>query len=153
MSSDIPLVDLASQQRSLAPELLDTFASLIERTDWIMGDALERFEREFAEYCEADHVVGTDSGMSALELALRAAGIGPGDEVITAANTFVATALAISHAGARPVLVDVDEEIYTMSPRLLEEAISDRTRAIVPVHLYGHPADMAAIARSPRSTA
>ena len=145
MSSDLPLVDLASQQRSLAPELLDTFASLIERTDWIMGDALERFEREFAEYCEADYVVGTDSGMSALELALRAAGIGPGDEVITAANTFVATALAISHAGARPVLVDVDEETYTMSPRLLEEAISERTKAIVPVHLYGHPSDMAAI--------
>jgi dTDP-4-amino-4,6-dideoxygalactose transaminase len=145
VNSNLPLVDLASQQRSLAPELLDTFASLLDRTDWIMGDALERFEREFAEYCEADHVVGTDSGMSALELALRAAGIGPGDEVITAANTFVATALAISHAGARPVLVDVDAETYTMSPRLLEEAIGDRTRAILPVHLYGHPADMAAI--------
>ena len=145
MSSSLPLVDLAGQQKMLAPELLDMFASLIERTDWILGDELELFEREFADYCETRHAVGTDSGMSALELALRAAGIGRGDEVITAANTFVATALAISHSGARPVPVDTDEKTYTMSPPLLEEAITERTKAIVPVHLYGHPANMRAI--------
>jgi dTDP-4-amino-4,6-dideoxygalactose transaminase len=145
VNSSLPLVDLASQQKMLAPELLATFASLIERTDWILGDELELFEREFADYCETRHAVGTDSGMSALELALRATGIGPGDEVITAANTFVATALAISHSGARPVLVDTDEQTYTMSPPLLEEAITERTKAVVPVHLYGHPADMRAI--------
>jgi dTDP-4-amino-4,6-dideoxygalactose transaminase len=145
VSSSLPLVDLAPQQRTLAPELLNTFAALMERTDWIMGEELELFEREFADYCEARHAVGTDSGLSALELALRAAGIGAGDEVITVANTFVATALAISHAGARPVLVDVDEETHTMDPRLLEGAITERTKAVVPVHLYGHPADMVGI--------
>jgi dTDP-4-amino-4,6-dideoxygalactose transaminase len=110
-----------------------------------MGDELELFEREFADYCETRYAVGTDSGMSALELALRAAGIRAGDEVITAANTFVATALAISHSGGRPVLVDVDEQTYTMSPRLFEQAITERTKAVVPVHLFGHPADMEAI--------
>jgi dTDP-4-amino-4,6-dideoxygalactose transaminase len=142
---NLPLVDLATQQKGLRPELLDAFTGMLERTDWVLGDEVRAFEREFADYCEVRHAVGTDSGMSALELALRASGVGPGDEVITAANTFVATALAISHAGARPVLVDVDADTYTMNPRQLEQAITARTKALMPVHLYGHPADMSSI--------
>src|SRR5690606_9234350 len=100
------------------------------------------FESEFAAYCEVDHAVGVDSGTSALELALRAFNIGPGDEVITQANTFVATAFAISFTGATPVLVDVDADTYNIDPALLEQAITPRTKAIMPVHLYGQPADM-----------
>jgi dTDP-4-amino-4,6-dideoxygalactose transaminase len=142
---NLPLVDLDAQQKELAPELLSILTSRLERTDWILGDELDAFESEFAEYCEARHAIGLDSGMSALELALRAFGVGPGDEVITAANSFIATALAISHAGARPVLVDIDPETYNMSPALLERAITKRTKAVIPVHLYGQPADMAGI--------
>jgi dTDP-4-amino-4,6-dideoxygalactose transaminase len=139
------LVDLEAQQRTLAPELGPRLAGMLERTDWILGDEVEAFEREFADYCESRFAIGTDSGMSALELTLRAMGIGVGDEVITAANTFIATALAISHTGAKPVLVDVEPETHTLSPPLVERAITRRTKAIVPVHLYGHPAEMEAI--------
>ncbi len=141
----IPLVDLAEQQRELQPELDAVLRGMLQRTDWVLGDELEQFEREFAAYCGAGHAVGTDSGLSALELLLRAYGIGPGDEVVTAANTFVATVLAISHAGATPVLADVDPRTFTLDPAALEDAIGERTRAIVPVHLYGQPAHMAAI--------
>ncbi len=141
----LPLVDLGAQQKALADELVPKLTALLDRTDWILGEELSAFECEFADFCGTRYAIGTDSGMSALELALRAFGVGPGDEVITAANTFVATALAVSHTGARPVLVDVDPDTYTMSPPLVEEAITRRTRAIIPVHLYGHPVEMAPI--------
>jgi dTDP-4-amino-4,6-dideoxygalactose transaminase len=141
----VPFVDLGAQQRALATELVPVLGTMLERTDWILGGDLEAFEREFADYCEADHAVGTDSGLSALELILRAAGIGAGDEVITAANTFIATALAISHAGAAPVLVDVDPRTHTVDPDEVARAVGPRTTAIVAVHLYGQPADMDAI--------
>ena len=118
---------------------------MFERTDWVLGRELELFEHEFAHYCGVGHAVGTDSGLSALELIMRAAGIGPGDEVITAANTFIATVLAISHAGAWPVLVDIDPRTDNLDPALLEHAITPRTKAVIPVHLYGHPAEMDAI--------
>src|SRR5262245_20171550 len=139
------LVDLEAQQEALAPELAPRLAGMLERTDWILGDEVDAFEREFADYCESRFAIGTDSGMSALELALPAMGIGVGDALITAANTFIATALAISHTGARPVLVDVELKTHAMSPPLVERAITRRTKAIVPVHLYGHPAEMEAI--------
>jgi dTDP-4-amino-4,6-dideoxygalactose transaminase len=103
---------------------------------------LRLFEEEFAAFCEAQYAIGVDSGTSALELALRAYDIGPGDEVITAANSFIASALAVSHAGATPVLVDVDPATYTIDVSAIHKAITTRTRAIIPVHLYGHPADM-----------
>jgi dTDP-4-amino-4,6-dideoxygalactose transaminase len=141
----VRLVDLEAQQRTLAPELGPRLAGMLKRTDWILGDEVEAFEREFADYCQTRFAIGTDSGMSALELTLRAMGIGAGDEVITAANTFIATALAISHAGAKPVLVDVEPETYALNPPLVERAVTSRTKAIVPVHLYGHPAEMDAI--------
>src|SRR3954454_3508319 len=112
-----------------------------------MGAELAAFEGEFAQLCEAEHAVGTDSGLSALELILRAAGIGPGDEVITSANTFIATVLAISHAGASPVLVDVDPQTANIDPAAVQDAVGPRTRAIIAVHLYGQPADMDAVRR------
>jgi dTDP-4-amino-4,6-dideoxygalactose transaminase len=118
---------------------------MAERTDWVLGADVEAFEAEFAMYCGTRHAVGTDCGLSALELILRGYGIGTGDEVITAANTFIATVLAISHAGATPVLVDVDPVTRNIDPEQVERAITPRTRAIMPVHLYGRPAAMDAI--------
>jgi dTDP-4-amino-4,6-dideoxygalactose transaminase len=141
----VPFVDLGAQQRSLARELEPFLHGLCERTDWILGEEVEAFETAFSDYCEAGHAVGTDSGLSALELILRAAGVGPGDEVITAANTFIATALAITHAGATPVLADVDPKTGNLDPSQFERAITPRTAAVVPVHLYGRPAEMDAI--------
>jgi dTDP-4-amino-4,6-dideoxygalactose transaminase len=114
----------------------------MSRGDFVLGQAVADFEKAFAAYCEADYCVGVDSGYSALELIVRAFDIGPGDEVITAANTFIATTLAISNTGARVVLVDCDPQTYNIDPALIEAAITPRTRAIMPVHLYGQPADM-----------
>lgn len=138
----VPFVDLVTQHAELQAEIEEAAASVMRRASFILGPDVSGFEEEFATYCGADHAIGVDSGTSALELILRAYEIGPGDEVITVANTFVATALAIAFTGATPVLVDIDPETYTMDPALLEEAITPRTRAIMPVHLYGQPADM-----------
>jgi dTDP-4-amino-4,6-dideoxygalactose transaminase len=140
-----PFVDLAAQRAACGDALERAWTAVFERGDYVLGSEVRQFEEEFAEYCGVRHAVGVDSGTSALELALRAHGIGPGDEVITVANTFVATAFAISHAGATPVLVDADPATYNLDPSALWEAIGPRTRAIIPVHLYGHPADMTAI--------
>ncbi|MBI2822294.1 MAG: DegT/DnrJ/EryC1/StrS family aminotransferase [Acidobacteria bacterium] len=142
----IPFVDLKSQTGSLTEEILQAIGGVLRRADFVLGEEVALFEKDFADYCGVEHAVGVDSGISALELGLRALGIKPGDEVITVANTFIATASAISFAGARPVLVDVDPESYNMGLQTLEGAITERTRAIVPVHLYGQPADMDGIA-------
>ena len=123
-------------------EMHAAVAAVIDRGDYILGEAVSLFEREFAEYCGSRFSLGVDSGTSALELALRAVGVGSGDEVVLPANTFVATALAVHHAGATPVLVDVDRETYNMDPALLARAVTPRTKAVVPVHLYGQPAAM-----------
>jgi len=139
---NVPFVDLRAQYMSLASEVQQAISAVLERGDFILGKEISLFEEEFAAYCGVKHAIGVDSGTSALELALRAYGIGPGDEVITAANTFIATAFAVSYTGATPVLVDVDPQTYTIDVSLLENAITDRTRAIIPVYLYGHPADM-----------
>ncbi len=141
----IPFVDLRAQYASLAPEVQRAISDVFERGDFVLGEAVALFEGEFAAYCEAEHAVGVDSGTSALELALRALGIGPGDEVITVANTFVATASAISCTGARPVFVDINPATYNMDVSRIEEAVTTRTTAIIPVHLYGQPADMDSI--------
>jgi len=138
----VPFVDLPAQYPAIGPEISEAVAKVIHDADFILGRDVGLFEKEFAAYCEAKYAVGVDSGTSALELALRAYNIGPGDEVITAANTFIASALAISHAGAKPVLVDVDPYTYTIDVAGLGKAITPRTKAIVPVHLYGHPAHM-----------
>jgi dTDP-4-amino-4,6-dideoxygalactose transaminase len=141
----VPFVDLGVQYRAISAEIDDAISKVIRDADFILGREVRLFEEEFAEFCDSPHAVGVDSGTSALELALRAFDIGPGDEVITAANSFIASALGISHAGAKPVLVDVDPFTYTLDVKALERAITRRTKAIIPVHLYGHPAHMGPI--------
>src|SRR5436309_244256 len=138
----VPFVDLAAQYRTIEREINEAKSRVIQQTDFILGREVSLFEEEFAAFCEAKYTVGVDSGTSALELALRAFDIGPGDEVITAANSFIASALGISHVGANPVLVDVDPCTYTVDVEAVERAITRRTKAILPVHLYGHPAHM-----------
>ena len=138
----IPLVDLKAQYRSIKGEVDRAIANVLESGQFILGKEVAAFEQDFAAYCRAAHCVGLNSGTSALHLALLAAGVGPGDEVITVPFTFVATVAAIHYAGATPVFVDIDPVSYTMDPGLLEQAITARTKAIVPVHLYGQPADM-----------
>jgi dTDP-4-amino-4,6-dideoxygalactose transaminase len=141
----VPFVDLAAQYQAIKPEVHEAISEVLQNTDYILGRAVDYFEQEFAAYCETQFAIGVDSGMSALELILRGYGIGPGDEVITVANTFVASALSISHVGATPVLVDTDPQTYTIDVAQIEQAITPRTKAIMPVHLYGQPADMDAI--------
>lgn len=145
MPLNVPFVDLRAQYQTIAQEVDLAIQQVLERTDFILGRDVELFEQEFAEYIGARHAVGVASGLDALVLALRAYGIGPGDEVITAANTYMATALAIMAAGATPVLVDIDARTYNMDPQSLAAAVTSRTRAVMPVHLYGQPADMGAI--------
>jgi dTDP-3-amino-3,4,6-trideoxy-alpha-D-glucose transaminase len=141
----IPFLDLAADYLELSAEI-DTAVSRVLHSGWyILGSEVAAFEAEFAAYCGVDHAVGVASGTDALLLALRALGIGPGDEVITVAHTAVATVAAIELSGATPVFVDVEAATGTLDPALLPAAISYHTRAIVPVHLYGHPAGLAAI--------
>jgi len=137
----VPFVDLQAQYRSIASDVNAAIQGTIERGDFILGEELNLFEQDFARYIGTKNAVGVGSGLDALEMALRAYEIGPGDEVITAANTYIATALAILAVGARPILVDMDAN-YNIDPALIEAAITPRTRAIMPVHLYGQPADM-----------
>jgi dTDP-4-amino-4,6-dideoxygalactose transaminase len=144
-TNHIPFVDLAAQYATIEDNVKEVIANVLHRTDFILGQDVELFEEEFAAFCQTPYAVGVDSGTSALELALRAYNIGPGDEVITTANTFIATVLAISYTGATPVLVDIDPQTYTLDPTLLEGVITPRTKAIMPVHLYGNPADMDSI--------
>jgi len=144
-STHVPLVDLRAQHADLAAEIQAALEQVFERGDFIQGAAVERFEAEFAAFIGTRHAIGVGTGLAAIELALRAYGIGPGDEVIAPANTFIATVLAIVAAGARPVLVDMDRELYTIDPAAFAAAVTSRTRAIVPVHLYGQPVDMDAI--------
>lgn len=144
-STPIPYLDLRALPAELGGELERTVARVAASGWYLLGPELEEFEREFAAYCGTRHCVGVGSGVSAIELALRAAGVGPGDEVIVPAYTWIATWLAVTRTGARPVGVDVEEATYNLDPRLIEAAITDRTKAIVPVHLRGEPADMDAI--------
>jgi dTDP-4-amino-4,6-dideoxygalactose transaminase len=139
---EVPFVDLAAQHRVLGLEAIETVARVLREGEFILGCEVASFEEEFARYCECQFGVGVDSGTSALELALRAYGMGAGHEVILPANTFIATAIAVSSTGAVPVLVDIDPTTYTLDTARLPGAITSRTRAILPVHLYGQPADM-----------
>jgi dTDP-4-amino-4,6-dideoxygalactose transaminase len=138
----VPFLDLKTQYDSIKPEIDAAVAKILESSQFVLGEEVAGFEREFAAYSGAAHGVAVNSGTSALHLAFLAAGIGPGDEVITIPHTFVATVAAIRYTGARAVFVDVDPVTYTMDPAKVEAAITPRTKAVVPVHLYGHPADM-----------
>jgi dTDP-4-amino-4,6-dideoxygalactose transaminase len=138
----IPLVDLKAQYASIRDEIAAAVQRVFDSAQFILGDEVAAFEREFAAYSGSSEAIAVNSGTSALHLALLAAGVGPGDEVITVPFTFVATVSAICYTDARPVFVDVDPEFYTMDPSKLEAAITPRTKAIMPVHLYGQPAEM-----------
>lgn len=142
---NVPFVDLRAQYAAIAPEIQAALQKVLERADFILGDEVAQFETEFARYIGVDHAVGVGSGLAALELALRAYGIGPRDEVITTANTYIATVLAILAVGARPVLVDVNPQSYNLDPAGASAAVTSRTRAIIPVHLFGQAADLDAI--------
>lgn len=145
MSGRVPFLDLGAARLELDGELEAAVGRTLESGWYLLGEELEEFEREFAAYCGTRHCVGVASGLSAIELALRAAGVGPGDEVIVPAYTWVATWLAVTRTGARPVGVDVLESTYNIDPGLIGDAVTERTAAIVPVHLRGEPADMDAI--------
>ncbi len=146
MTTKIPFLDLAAQYAPIQDEIDAAVRSVFASRQFILGGAVEGFERDFAAYCGTRSALGVNSGTSALHLILLALGIGPGDEVIVPAMTFIATAAAVSYTGARPVFVDVDPVYYTMDPAAAEAAITPRTRALMPVHLYGQPADMDALA-------
>ena len=139
---EVPFVDLRAQYKTIAQEINAAIQGVLDRSDYILGEEVRLFEEDFAKFIGSTHALGVGSGLDALELALRAYGIGPGDEVITAANTYIATVLAIIAAGARPVLVDMDPATYNIDPTAIEAAITPRTRGIMPVHLFGQPADM-----------
>jgi dTDP-4-amino-4,6-dideoxygalactose transaminase len=138
----IPFVDLSAQHTALHDEIVAAMDRVLRGADFILGSELDAFERDFASYCGCAYAIGVDSGTSALELALRAYRVGAGDEVILPANTFIATALAVSGVGARPVLVDIDPATHLLDVGRVEDAITPRTRAIIPVHLFGQPAPM-----------
>jgi dTDP-4-amino-4,6-dideoxygalactose transaminase len=138
----IPFVDLKAQYETLKDEVAEAIRGILDSAQFIGGEAVASFERDFAAYCQVRYARGVASGTDALHLALRALGISHGDEVITTANTFMATAAAIVATGARPVFVDIDPDTYTIDPRMIERVLTGHTRAIVPVHLFGQPADM-----------
>ncbi len=138
----IPFLDLKAQHRALKSELMEAASRVLDSCAFALGNEVAAFEEEFAAYCHVKYAAGVNTGTSALHLALLAAGIGAGHEVITVPHTFMATVSSIRYAGAKPVFVDVDPVSYTMNPALIEAAISPRTKAIIPVHLYGQPADM-----------
>jgi len=138
----IPLLDLKAQYHSIKPEIDAAIAGVLESSQFVLGAEVAAFEEEFAAYCGTSECIALNSGTSALHLALLAAGVGPGDEVITVPFTFIASVAAIGYVGARPVLLDIDPSSFTIDPGAIEKAITARTRAILPVHLYGQPADM-----------
>src|SRR6185437_12763670 len=142
MNEPIPYFDLPAQIRSLRKDLDAAIARTIDNHTFCLGPDVIQFEKDFAKYLGAEHCIGFNSGTSALHIAMLLLGGGPGDEVITTPFTFVATSWAISYVGAKPVYVDIDDATFNLDPKLIERAITPRTRAIMPVHLYGHPCDI-----------
>ena len=147
----VPFLDLSSHHAPLRSEFRAAIEEVIDTGAFAGGPFVEKFEKDFAEYCDCRYALGVGSGTEALWLALLALGVGPGDEVITVPSTFMATAEAITYCGARPVFVDIDESSYTMDPTGLKQAVTQRTKAIIPVHLFGQPADMDPILEFARS--
>src|SRR5258708_18729007 len=143
----IPFLDLKAPYAELREELDAACRRVMESGWFILGEEVRAFEQEFAAYCGAQHCVGVGNGLEALHLILRAIEIGPGDEVVVPANTYIATWLAVSYTGATPIPVEPNEQTYNLDPSRLEEALTPRTKAIIPVHIYGQPAEMDAINR------
>jgi len=142
----VPFLDIPAENRSIAEELRAAVDPVIEHGKFILGPACEQFESDFAAYCGAKYCVGLNSGTSALHMALVACDVGPGDEVITTPHTWISTAWAISYVGARPVFVDIDPVTFNLDPKLVEAALTARTKVLLPVHLYGQLADVDALA-------
>lgn len=138
----IPFLDLGAAYRELKADIDGAIQRVLDSGIYILGPEVESFEAEWADYCGADHAIGVASGLDALVLVLRAAGIGPGDEVIVPSNTFIATWLAVTAVGAKPVPVEPDPETYNIDPDRIPDAITSATKAVIPVHLYGQPADL-----------
>src|SRR5687767_8442793 len=138
----VPFLNLRAAHDPIRAELLAAFNEVIDTSAFAGGPFVAKFEAEFAAFCRTEHAIGLGNGTDALWLSLLALGVGPGDEVITVPSTFLATAEAITYTGAKPVFVDIEEQTYTMNPELLEKAITPRTKAIIPVHLFGQAADM-----------
>ncbi|MEK7616891.1 MAG: DegT/DnrJ/EryC1/StrS family aminotransferase [Patescibacteria group bacterium] len=147
----IPLVDLSYQYQKIKLKIDDSLYKIFSKGDFILGEEVEKFEKEFARFCKVKYCVGVASGTDAILLSLHAMGVGAGDEVITVPNTFVATVFPIVILGAKPVLSEIDSETYQMDPKVLEKAISKKTKVIIPVHLYGIPAPMDKIMKIARS--
>lgn len=141
----VPFIDFRAECAELRSEVLPVLDRVCEKFAFVQGEEVESFEREFAEFCGTKHCVALSSGTAALHLGLLGLGVQPGDEVITTPNTFIATAEAITYCGARPVFVDIDPSTANIDPKQIERALTARTRAIIPVHLYGRPADMVPI--------
>jgi dTDP-4-amino-4,6-dideoxygalactose transaminase len=142
MHEPVPYFDLAAQIRPLRKEIDAAIAKTLDNCSFCLGPDVAQFEKDFAAFCGAEHAVAFNSGTSALHVAMLLLNIGPGDEVITTPFTFVATSWGISYVGAKPVYVDIDEQTFNLDPKLIERAITPRTKAILPVHLYGHPFDI-----------
>ncbi|MRR05855.1 MAG: DegT/DnrJ/EryC1/StrS family aminotransferase [Deltaproteobacteria bacterium] len=140
--SKVPYLDLRAQYETIKEEIAAAIQQVLASTAFVGGPFVEKFEEEFAGWSGCTHALGVSNGTAALWMTLVSLGVGPGDEVITVPNTFIATAEAISMCGARPVFVDVDEQSYTMNAAMLENAVTPRTKAVIPVHLFGQPADM-----------
>jgi dTDP-4-amino-4,6-dideoxygalactose transaminase len=138
----VPYLDLKAQYRAIKPEIDAAVGRVLESCQFVLGPEVSDFEKAFATYCGGSECVALNSGTSALHLALLAAGVGPGDEVVTTPFTFVASVAAILYAGARPILVDIDPRSFTLDPSKIEASITSRTKVLLPVHLYGQPADM-----------
>src|SRR5579862_5394225 len=138
----IPFLDLQTEYQTIKDQVHFAINRVLDSSQYVLGKQVGEFETAFAKYCETVHCVGVNSGTSALHVALLAAGVGTGDEVITVPFTFVATVAAIMYAGARPVFVDIDPRSYTMDVTQIEHVITKRTKGILPVHLYGQPADL-----------
>ena len=145
MNEKVPYLDLAAQMRPLRREIDAVIARTLDQCTFCLGPDVAQFEKDFAAFCGAKHCLGFNSGTSALHVAMVMLNLGPGDEVITTPSTFVATSWAVSYVGARPVFVDIEDATFNLDPRLVERAITPRTKAILPVHLYGHPCDLAGL--------
>ncbi len=145
MDQKVPYIDLAAQIRPIRAEIDAALAKAIDNCTFCLGPDVAKFEQEFAAYCGAKHCLAMNSGTSALHIAMLLLNVGAGDEVITTPYTFAATSWCISYVGAKPVYVDIDEATFNLNPKLIEKAITPRTKAILPVHLYGHPFDVDAI--------
>lgn len=144
---EIPLLDLKKQYEDIKEEVQAAINEVLNSTRYIMGEQVEKFEKEIADFCECKYAIGVASGTDALLLALKALNIGPGDEVIVPTFTFFATAGVVSRLGAKPVFADIDPDTYNITPGEIEKRITKKTKAIIPVHLYGQPAEMDEIMR------